>query len=121
MDLSLIIAAIFFVFYSISLWYIGYVQPRTLKDEQCQTKQYGSQIRYTYAIIICLLSLMVYLGANFFASRQLVNYQLPMPMYQTPQYSSAQPSPMTSSIMSPQMSQSGFQQSRYASPQLSYR
>jgi energy-coupling factor transporter transmembrane protein EcfT len=85
MSTTLIIFLILsFLSYSVSLWGAGFFQKRKLNDAHIQAAEFGSDTYYLTFVIITLISLMIFLGLNFYISGttsvKLVNAPTQQPM-----------------------------------------
>ena len=96
-----------FLTYSVSLWGTGYFQMRSLNEEQKSIGKFGNERLYLIFVIVTLISLMVYFGANFYISStssfRLMQSQPMQPVQYTraPQYG-PQPAPQYGPQPAPQ-------------------
>jgi hypothetical protein len=98
MSTTLIIFLILsFLSYSVSLWGAGFFQKRKLNEAHIQAAEFGSDTYYLTFVIITLISLMIFLGLNFYISGTSSVKLVAAPVVQ-------QPSPMQYTQL-PQMSQ----------------
>lgn len=99
--IMIILLIISFLSYSVSLWGAGFFQKRKLNDAHIQTQEFGNEQYYLTFVIVTLISLMIFLGLNFYisgtSSVKLVTApvnmqysQMQQPSTQMPQYAQMQ-------------------------------
>ncbi len=110
MNTTLIILLILsFLSYSVSLWGAGFFQKRKLNDAHIQAVEFGNDRYYLTFVIVTLISLMIFLGLNFYISGTSSVKFVTSPIQQQPtaiQYTQIpQGSQISQSIPSMQMQQ----------------